>query len=284
MLKTKSLTPQAKFIIIDKGTEYPVFDNCPNLSKEGTYLCRNCGGALFKHQYKFNSNCGWPSFDQELPRSVKKLLDKDNSRTEILCNKCSAHLGHIFYGEGLTDLNTRYCVNSASIELINFNDVQDTEEAILAAGCFWGVEYYLQKLTGVLQTEVGYIGGKIDNPSYEQICQTNTGHIEAIRVIYDPLVISYEQLVKYFFEIHDFTQDNGQGPDIGEQYLSRIFYYNDNQYQISQNIIKQLENKNYCVATKLEKMSTFWQAEEYHQNYYNEKKAKPYCHTWQKIF
>jgi len=284
MFKTQSLTPKAKLIILDKGTEAPYTDNCLQQNKEGTYLCRNCGIALFKNEDKFSSNCGWPSFDKELPESVKKLLDDDNIRTEIVCNRCSCHLGHIFYGEKLTNLDTRYCVNSISIEFINFKDVNDTEEAILGAGCFWGVEYYLQKLTGVLKTEVGYIGGLIENPTYKQICETNTGHVEAVRVIYDPRVISYEQLVKYFFEIHDFTQDNGQGPDIGEQYLSKVFYYNNNQCQIGKNIIKQLEDKGYVVATKLEKMSSFWKAEEYHQNYYAGKKENPYCHIWHKIF
>jgi len=134
----------------------------------------------------------------------------------------------VIYGEGHNDLNTRYCVNSIAIEFIKFNDLNDTEEAIVGAGCFWGVEYYLQKLEGVLKTEVGYIGGRIDNPTYKQICETNTGHVEAVRVIYDPRVISYEQLLKYFFEIHDFAQQDGQGPDIGEQYLSKVFYYNAN--------------------------------------------------------
>jgi len=284
MIKTHSLTPQAKSILIDKGTEAPYTNKDQNLKKNGSYLCKNCGVALFKSKDKFHSNCGWPSFDKELPNTVKKVLDLDNVRMEILCNKCDGHLGHIFYGERLTDLNTRYCVNSTSIEYIDYNNINDTEEAILGAGCFWGVECYLQKLKGVVKTEVGYIGGFVDSPTYEQVCSTNTGHVEVIRVVYDHKVIGYEQLIKYFFEIHDFTQDNGQGPDIGEQYLSKIFYYNDDQYQIAKNIIKQLENRGHKVATKLEAMSPFWLAEEYHQNYYINKSEKPYCHLWHKIF
>ena len=154
----------------------------------------------------------------------------------------------------------------------HYNNINDTEEAIVGAGCFWGVEYYLQKLKGVVKTEVGYIGGFVDSPTYEQVCGANTGHVEVVRVVYDYKVISYEQLIKYFFEIHDFTQDNGQGADIGEQYLSKIFYYNDEQYQIAKNMIKQLENRGHKVATKLEAISTFWLAEEYHQDYYIKKK------------
>ena len=156
--------------------------------------------------------------------------------------------------------------------------------AIYAAGCFWGVEYYFKKLPGVLKTEVGYCGGWYPNPSYEQVCEYDTGHIEAIRVVYDLEKINYEALTKYFFETHDFEQQNGQGPDIGEQYVSRIFCFDSDQEKIAQQIINQLEQKGYTVATELLPVSVFWRAEEYHQNYYEKVGKTPYCHHYTKRF
>ncbi|MBD3330430.1 peptide-methionine (S)-S-oxide reductase MsrA [Candidatus Peregrinibacteria bacterium] len=158
------------------------------------------------------------------------------------------------------------------------------KKAIFAAGCFWGVEHYFKKLKGVTETKVGYTGGETKNPGYEQVCAKNTGHFEAIEVTYDPSKITYEKLVKYFFEIHDFSQENGQGPDIGPQYKSAIFFANKEEKQISEKIISLLKEKGYEVATKRLPTKTFYPAEEYHQNYYFKKGAEPYCHFWKKIF
>lgn len=131
-----------------------------------------------------------------------------------------------FSGEQFTDKNIRHCVNSLSLDFVSDLTVTDTEEAIYAAGCFWGVAYYFKKLAGVIKVEVGYSGGDQHEPTYESVCQHHTGHFEVVRVIFDPKVINYESLTQYFFEIHDPTQTKGQGPDLGEQYLSRIFYFN----------------------------------------------------------
>lgn len=161
---------------------------------------------------------------------------------------------------------------------------KNLEEAIFAAGCFWGVEYYFKKLPGVTQVEVGYTGGHKSNPSYQEVCTGNTGHIEALRVLYDPQIITYMQLAKYFFEIHDPTQSDGQGPDLGEQYLSVIFYHNETQEKIAHRLIKELEQKGYDIATQVLPASTFWSAEEYHQNYYEKTGKKPYCHRYVKRF
>jgi peptide methionine sulfoxide reductase msrA/msrB len=220
--KRKSLTPQLTRIISDKATEYPFSGEYNKKEDAGTYLCRQCGLALFRSQTKFHSGCGWPSFDEEITDAVKRLPDADGRRMEIVCARCNGHLGHVFSGEHLTQRNLRHCVNSLSLDFISDHAITDTEEAIFAAGCFWGVEYYFQKLPGVLKTEVGYTGGHTENPSYEDICAGNTGHFEAIRVIYDPEKISFEKLTQYFFEIHDPTQRNGQGPDIGHQYLTSV--------------------------------------------------------------
>ena len=270
--------------MVNKGTEYCYSGIYDNFITDGTYLCRNCGLALFSSKDKFHSYSGWPSFDREIKNNINKVTDLDQVRTELLCSRCNAHLGHIFYGEGHTELNTRYCINSLALEFVPYKNVVDTEEAIVAAGCFWGVEHLFKKLKGVLKTEAGYTGGFVENPNYELVCKTSTGHVEAVRVIYDPSIIEYPKIIQYFFEIHDFTQNNGQGGDIGEQYLSKIFYFNNDQYMHATNIINLLKSKGYRVATYLEPVKTFWAAECYHQEYYDKSGGQPYCHTWQKIF
>ena len=156
--------------------------------------------------------------------------------------------------------------------------------AYFACGCFWGTQYYFSKLNGVLSTIVGYQGGHLENPTYKQVCNKDTGHYESIKVNYDSNKINYENLVKYFFEIHDFTQTNGQGPDIGPQYLSAIFYQNQEELEICEKVINILNSKGFKVATKLLPYSPFYSAENYHQMYYDNKGSSPYCHFHKKIF
>ena len=153
------------------------------------------------------------------------------------------------------------------------------EKAYFACGCFWGVEYYFQQMDGVTSTQVGYIGGLTENPGYEEVCSKKTGHAEAVEVIFDNTKIDFEEITKLFFEIHDPSQINRQGPDIGNQYRSEIFYTSEKQKDISQNLINSLKEKGYEVATKLTKATTFWAAEEYHQKYYTKNGNHPYCHT-----
>jgi peptide methionine sulfoxide reductase msrA/msrB len=276
--KTASLRPITLRIIRDKATEYPHTGQYNNRSNPGSYLCRRCGLALFRTTEQFHSGCGWPSFDDNALQTVQQQPDSDKQRTEIICKRCHAHLGHVFIGEHITPKNTRHCVNSASLDWVNDKDVVDTEEAIIAGGCFWGVEYFLRKISGVLNTEVGYIGGHIDEPTYKQVCRGNTGHIEALRVIYDNQKTNYDTIIKRFFEIHDPTQSLGQGPDIGEQYQSAIFYYNDEQLTHAQALIHLLQQRGYLIVTKLCAMQPFWPAEDYHQNYYYKQQKLPYCH------
>ncbi|WP_418179848.1 peptide-methionine (S)-S-oxide reductase MsrA [Aliarcobacter lanthieri] len=157
-------------------------------------------------------------------------------------------------------------------------------KAYFAAGCFWGVEYFFQKVNGVRSVISGYMGGFIENPTYEIVCSGFSGHIETVEVVFDDSIVDYKTLVKLFFEIHDFTQTNGQGPDIGSQYLSAIFYCDGNQKKISENLINELKNKGYTVATNLYSVVTFYKAEEYHQNYYDRHNKMPYCHSIKKIF
>lgn len=286
MLKYKrdSLSKDQLYVILNKGTEYPFTGQYNDLEAIGTYLCRLCGFPLYESDSKFSSSCGWPSFDAEILNHVKKDVDADGRRVEILCNRCDAHLGHVFEGEGYTALNTRHCVNSASLDFVEKTNVKDSEEGIFAAGCFWGVEYYFKKLKGVLKVESGYIGGKLESPTYDEICRGDTGHLEAVRVIFDNSVITYKDVAKYFFEIHDPTQPNGQGPDIGDQYLSGAFYYNDSQKSDLLDLISVLKGKGLNVATELLPVSTFWRAEDYHQDYYQRNKKLPYCHSYTKRF
>lgn len=156
--------------------------------------------------------------------------------------------------------------------------------AIVAGGCFWGVEYYFKRMDGVITTSVGYIGGHQDNPNYQEVCSHNTGHLEALKIEFDATKTDYESVLKLFFEIHDSTQANGQGPDIGPQYLSAIFYLDDNQKRQAEQVIGLLKDKGINPVTKLLPATTFWPAEDYHQNYYEKQQKQPYCHTRRKIF
>lgn len=284
ILKASSLQPEILNIVRNKGTEIPFSGEYDELDQGGSYLCRQCGLALFRSQSKFHSSCGWPSFDEEISGAIRRSPDPDGHRIEILCRRCDAHLGHVFEGEGFTPKNIRHCINSLSLDFVTDPTVKDTDEAILAGGCFWGVEFYFKKLPGVMKTEVGYIGGRKNNPSYEEVCRGDTGYVESIRVLYDPEKLTYEKLVRYFFEIHDPTQKDGQGPDIGTQYLSNIFYYDATQKSIAESLITQLRNHGVRVTTQLLPMAIFWCAENYHQNYYQKTGKQPYCHFYAKRF
>ena len=282
--KLKSLTPEVVHVIRDKGTEAPFSYQEHDEKKQGSYICRGCGLTLFRSKNKFHSGCGWPSFDDEISGAIKRETDGDGRRTEILCAHCDAHLGHVFIGEQFTQKNLRHCVNGCAIELVADKAVMQTDEAIVAGGCFWGVEHLFKQLAGVLLTEVGYIGGTTDHPSYEQVCSHATGHVEAVRVVFDSGKISYEAILKYFFEIHDSTQQNGQGPDIGSQYLSQIFYFDDVQKKVADHVITELKKKGFFVSTQLKSVVIFWPAEQYHQSYYEKHQKAPYCHHHVKRF
>jgi peptide methionine sulfoxide reductase msrA/msrB len=158
------------------------------------------------------------------------------------------------------------------------------ERAIFASGCFWGTQHYFDQIDGVLKTTVGFCGGEVRNPSYEQVSTGKTGHAESIEVIFDQKKVSYEQLAKVFFETHDPTQIGGQGPDIGPQYRSEIFYLNQEQKLVAQKLIKILEEKGMKIATQVTKATKFWPAEEYHQKYYEKIAGTPYCHIYRKLF
>lgn len=308
-MKYNELTPAERRVIIEKGTERPFSGRYYDHKEAGVYTCKRCGAPLYRSEDKFDSGCGWPSFDDEIEGAVKHQPDADSVRTEILCTNCGAHLGHVFTGEEFTKKNIRHCVNSISMNftpedqiadilpvyasLIDLPENPKNEEnmslkserkAYFAAGCFWGVEHYFKQAPGVLSTQVGYTGGRRENPTYKEVSSGKTGHKEAIEVVYNPTVTSFEELVKLFFEIHDFTQTDGQGPDLGEQYLSYIFTTDEDEQKVARNLIAILEKMGYDVATKIESAMTFWKAEEYHQDYYAKTGKTPYCHFRREIF
>ncbi|MEJ5244562.1 MAG: bifunctional methionine sulfoxide reductase B/A protein [Bacteroidota bacterium] len=278
MINNTSLTPEEQRIIINKGTEYPFTGKYNDFFEKGTYLCKQCGVALFRSDDKFASHCGWPSFDDEISNAIQRQTDADGVRTEILCSNCGAHLGHVFLGEQLTPKNVRHCVNSLSLDFVPCENVSKTQKAIFAAGCFWGVEYYFKTASGVLRTRVGYTGGSTVNPTYQQVCTNTTGHAEAIEVIFDTEKTNFEELCKLFFEIHDPAQLNRQGPDVGEQYRSAVFYLNQEQKQTTEKLINILKEKGLNVVTQVVPAAPFYEAEEKHQDYYNKTGSKPYCH------
>jgi peptide methionine sulfoxide reductase msrA/msrB len=283
VMKYNTLTPDEERIIIHKGTEPPFSGEYTDFSESGTYTCKRCDAPLFLSTQKFASHCGWPSFDDQISGSVTMLPDADGRRTEIVCATCGGHLGHIFHGEGYTPKNSRYCVNSLSMNFVPEDTTLD-HVAYFAAGCFWGVEFYFQKAKGVISATSGYMGGKTENPTYEDVCTGKSGHAEAVEVVFDPAQTDFETLAKLFFEIHDFTQRNRQGPDVGTQYRSAIFYTTHEQQQISMKLAGVLSEKGYQVATSIEPASIFWKAESYHQDYYDKKGGTPYCHIRKKVF
>jgi len=283
------LSDEETRIIVHKGTEYAFSGEYVDKKDTGYYLCKRCDTPLFHSNTKFDSKSGWPSFDDMVDNNVLEITDADGYRTEIVCATCKGHLGHVFKGEGFTKKSTRHCVNSLSLQFVKEEEFKNQnlikmDTAIFASGCFWGTEYFFEKAEGVISTQVGYIGGFKDNPTYEEVCANKTGHAEAVQVVFDPSKTDYETLCKLFFETHDPTHINRQGPDIGEQYRTEVFYLNDEQKEIAEKLIKILEEKGLKVATKVTKATTFWKGEAYHEHYYTNKGGTPYCHGYTKRF
>ncbi len=263
----RPLTHNEEQVIAHGATEPPFSGRYWNHKADGTYACRRCGAALYHSQDKFDSGCGWPSFDEAIPGAVIRRPDPDGQRMEIVCASCGGHLGHVFEGEGFTSKNTRHCVNSLSLEFTPEKPQSCTEEAFFSGGCFWGVEDAFQSVPGVCDAESGYAGGTVPNPTYEQVCTGRTGHAETVRVRFDPAQVSYETLARLFFEIHDPAQIDRQGPDIGPQYRSAIFYVNEEQKQTALSLMEQLRARGYAVATELLPAAAFYPAEAYHQDF-----------------
>ena len=276
----KKLTGKAKEVIENGGTERAFTGALLKHKEKGNYTCNRCAAPLFTSSAKFNSGTGWPSFDSAIEGAVREVPDADGRRTEIRCARCGGHLGHVFRGERMNDKDTRHCVNSVALD---FSDVP-YKEAFFAGGCFWGVEHLLEKVPGVLRAESGYMGGTKRNPSYREVVGGTTGHAETVRVVYDPSKVTYRTLAKIFFEIHDPTQKDRQGPDIGTQYRSAVFVGDEEEERVVFELVELLRKKGYAVVSQVQPAGIFWPAEEYHQDYYIKTGKAPYCHSYTERF
>lgn len=279
----KELTDEQYVILRLKGTEKPFSGRLLHNREKGTYNCSACGSPLFSSENKFDSGCGWPSFDEEMAggKIVKKTdTSHGMTRTEILCARCGGHLGHLF-DDGPEPTGKRYCVNSVSLSFVPAMPADvSTDMITLGGGCFWCVEAVYEKLNGVIKVESGFSGGTVRNPSYEDVCTGTTGHAEVVNITFDKNKTSLRDILKVFFTVHDPTTLNRQGADVGTQYRSVIFYRNEEQKKVAEDIIGNLRQEHVFVApvvTEVKPFREFFKAEEYHQNYYENNKSKPYC-------
>ncbi len=275
LMKLNPLSPEEERILVHKGTESPYSGEYLNNKDTGLYVCRRCDAPLYQSEDKFDSRSGWPSFDDAIPGAVLRIADADGIRTEIVCSNCGGHLGHVFEGEGFTSKDTRHCVNSISMKFLP--EKAAPAVAFFGGGCFWGVEDGFDAVPGVLNAVSGYMGGDNNFPTYEDVTTGETGHAEVVKVEYDPAKVDFETLAKYFFEIHDPTQLNRQGPDFGTQYRSVIFYADEAQRQVAQKLKDYLIDKGLNVVTEISPAPAFFAAEDYHQDF-TKRTGRGACH------
>jgi peptide methionine sulfoxide reductase msrA/msrB len=268
----KILTPEQFHVLRKAGTERPFSGEYNDHNQEGIYHCAACGTPLFPSNTKYDHGTGWPSFTDPLEKDNITFHDDFSlamKRIEVRCATCGSHLGHVF-NDGPAPSYQHYCINSVALDF-RPESTAKKDVATFAAGCFWGVEDKFSKIKGVLETAVGFTDGTVKDPTYPQVCQGNTGHAEAVHIIFDPKIVTYPELLEAFFRFHDPSQLNRQGPDVGSQYRSAIFYHSEEQKIQADNMIQRLKESDRFpspIVTQVKPASEFYMAEEYHQKFY----------------
>ncbi|GAA4848689.1 bifunctional methionine sulfoxide reductase B/A protein [Algivirga pacifica] len=281
--KMNKLTDFEEYVILNKGTERPNTGLYNNHFEGGTYVCRKCEAPLYNSEDKFESHCGWPSFDDEINGAVKRKTDADGRRTEILCANCDAHLGHVFIGERLTAKNTRHCVNSVSMKFVPSLNGKE-QKVVLAGGDFKGLQFFLAQIPGIVRTKAGFVGTGSEKPTYESVQSGEGNYVMAVEILYAPEKIAFDDVIRIFMEVHDPTTPNQQGTDMGSQYRSVIYYNTEAQKETAQEVIQELEAKDVKVTTTLEELPSFVEAAENYQDYYFRSAEGPKNHSYTKRF
>lgn len=299
----KKLSPEQFHVTQECGTEPPFHNAYWDNHEDGIYVDVVSGEALFSSKDKFDSGSGWPSFTKPLEPNVVERKDSTHGmvRTEVRSKNADSHLGHVFDDGPRAQGGLRYCINSASLRFIPVAKLEaegygqylalfgkapqasaKTEVAVLAGGCFWGMEELLRAIPGVLETEAGYTGGWLKDPKYDDTHDSKSGHAEAVRVVFDPSKLSYADLLeKWFFRMHDPTTLNRQGNDLGTQYRSAIFFTSDAQKKTAEEVKARVDKSGKWkkpVVTEIVAASTWYPAEDSHQDYLQKHPGGYTCH------